>query len=102
MDERFGGTYHFHLHGLKSVDLNNQCAAAGTSLFLPFLSPIYFLCLLLSSFFPLPPAARCFLALLILDPEDGCDTFLRNLGLYADYTTFIIIAMGTSDPMMDV
>jgi hypothetical protein len=29
--------------------------------------------------------ARWFLARLILDPEDGDDTFLRNVGSYTDY-----------------
>jgi hypothetical protein len=30
--------------------------------------------------------ARWFLSLLILDPEDGSDTLLRNVGSYTDYT----------------
>jgi hypothetical protein len=34
-----------------------------------------------------PPAARWFLARLILDPESWGDTFLRNFGLRIDYTT---------------
>jgi hypothetical protein len=29
---------------------------------------------------------RGFLARLIFDPEDGGDTFLRNVGSYTDYT----------------
>jgi hypothetical protein len=32
-----------------------------------------------------PPAARWFLARLILDPEDGGYTFLRNVGSFSDY-----------------
>lgn len=32
-------------------------------------------------------AGGWFLALLILDPEDEGDTFLRNVGLYTDYTS---------------
>jgi hypothetical protein len=33
-----------------------------------------------------PPAARWFLARLIFDPEDGSDTFFRNVGSHTDYT----------------
>jgi hypothetical protein len=32
-----------------------------------------------------PPATRWFLARLILHPEDGSDTFLRNVGSHTDY-----------------
>jgi hypothetical protein len=32
------------------------------------------------------PAARWFLAGLIFDPEDGGDTFHRNVGPHTDYT----------------
>jgi hypothetical protein len=34
----------------------------------------------------LSPAACCFLASLSFDPEDGGDTFLRNVGLRTEYT----------------
>jgi hypothetical protein len=32
-------------------------------------------------------ASRWFIVRLIFDPEDGSDTFLKNVGSYADYTT---------------
>jgi hypothetical protein len=33
-----------------------------------------------------PPAPRWFLPRLFFDPEDGVDTFLRNVGSPTDYT----------------
>jgi hypothetical protein len=37
------------------------------------------------SSFAYPAATHWFLALLIFDPEDGIDTFLRNVGSHTDY-----------------
>jgi hypothetical protein len=55
VNRRFGGKYCLHLQGLKS--------------------------LLPSHLF----ATRWFLARLIVDPEVGADTFLRNVGSQTDY-----------------
>jgi hypothetical protein len=46
--------------------------------------------------------------MLIFDPEDGGDTFLRNVGSYTDYTvlypkkmaTFVTTAVKTSTPIL--
>jgi hypothetical protein len=53
-----------------------------------------------------PLAARLFLTRLIFDPENGGDTFLRNVGSNTNYTavslkkaTFIATSVRTSYPI---
>jgi hypothetical protein len=58
MNRRFGGTYHLYLQGRKSAKQNNQRAQLPSYL----------------------------LSWLIFNPEDGGDTFLRNVSTYMDYT----------------
>jgi hypothetical protein len=53
---RFNGTYDLHLLNRKSAEQKNQAPAT------------------------------CLLLLLLLDPEDVGDTFLRNVGSNTDYT----------------
>jgi hypothetical protein len=60
MNQRFGGTYHLHLQDRKSAEQDQQA----------------------SRWQP-----HWFLARLIFDPDDVCDTFLRNVGSYAYYST---------------
>jgi hypothetical protein len=60
LNQRFGGMYHLHLQGRKSAEQETSVRAGG---------------------YP-----RWVVALLIFDPEDGGNTFLRNVGSYADYT----------------
>jgi hypothetical protein len=54
----------------------------------PFLLPSapYITVIPSQSSFCLATCSRLFLARLIFDPEDGGDTFLRNVGSYTDYT----------------
>jgi hypothetical protein len=84
MNQRFGRTYHLHLHGRKSAGqeasenkwLGRMSCQSGYQLYsVPT-----------DSSFCLATCSRWFLGRLIFDPEDGDDTFFRNVGSYTDYT----------------
>jgi hypothetical protein len=50
------------------------------------LSVLYIIVIPTDSSFCPATRSRWFLARLIFDPEDGGNTFLRNVGSYTDYT----------------
>jgi hypothetical protein len=72
MNRRFGGKFHLHFQGRKSAEQEiNESRWVGK---------------MSSQSFCLANSFRWFPARLIFDPEDGGETFLRNVGSYTDYT----------------
>jgi hypothetical protein len=79
VNSRFGGTYHLHLQGRKSAAHETSVQQVARQ--------IHYI----------PPAAPRLLALLIVDPEDGDDSFLRNVCSHTDYTSVLIYGLDMQD-----